>query len=406
MQNNYYREHTAQQDGWTVLVPPPQNPPPLPENQGLPPPYTPEAVETVAPAVAAATGTQLAFDVPTNTNVIGATQITRSKKYGRGVPFNTAFVELCETMGLETASAQIGYKWDKEKAAAPVRALATAADWDACLEHGIGLTARARTRQVTCIIHNLNPPEETPGLAKRSKKRKGGEPSSPNGSALNGRKTFEYTGEFRHLKSSLACAKHKGHCYIQPDGNHKPVSLYELSLWAKEISVGNAKPTRPPENIVFQEFFLPQRKRARTARKTPTPPSNNVGAPTIHVTVNTGSGSPSTSHLRSSPPARVPLGAITTATLNAANIERPTFHSEVLSFSNDIGSSIHFPSVTNLLQSIDDSGDFEDSPVLPFPAVVFKPNKLISAGVGPEPLHCLAIREKDIGHVGKGFALV
>ncbi|KAF8203435.1 hypothetical protein K438DRAFT_2100978 [Mycena galopus ATCC 62051] len=362
MRNNHYRDHTIQQDGWTVLAPPP-----APENPGLPPPYTPEA--PAGPDIAVVTaaafgGSQLAFDVPTNTNVIGAAQITRSKKYGRGVPFNTAFIEICETMGLNTASAQIGYKWDNDKAAAPVRALATAGDWNDCPERGIGQTERARTRKVTCLIHNLNPPEETSALAKTNKKRKETEPSSP-----KGKKVFEYTSEYRALKKHLMCAKHKRHCWIRSDIDHRGVEPHQLTLWAKEIAVGNANPTRPLENILFQDFFLPQRKRARSAQSTSTPPSNNGCTPTIHVTVNTGPGSSSSSRVHSSP-ARVPLGSITTTTL-AANMDHPAFNSEVLSFSDDTGSSIQFPPVTDLLQSIDDSGDFEDSAVLPFPAVVF-----------------------------------
>ncbi|KAJ7243324.1 hypothetical protein C8J57DRAFT_1243614 [Mycena rebaudengoi] len=43
---NYYRDHTRQQDGWTVLAPPPD----------LPPPYTQAAAPASAAAPAAVTG--------------------------------------------------------------------------------------------------------------------------------------------------------------------------------------------------------------------------------------------------------------------------------------------------------------------------------------------------------------
>ncbi|KAJ6564862.1 hypothetical protein DFH09DRAFT_1081977 [Mycena vulgaris] len=108
-QSNYYRDHNRQQDGWTVLAPPPD----------LPPPYTQAAAPASAAAPTAVTGTSLCFNIPTNTNVIGAVQITQSKKYGCEVPFNTAFLEICNIVGLDPSTAVIGYKWDNDKANAP-----------------------------------------------------------------------------------------------------------------------------------------------------------------------------------------------------------------------------------------------------------------------------------------------
>ncbi|KAJ6631092.1 hypothetical protein B0H10DRAFT_1938642 [Mycena sp. CBHHK59/15] len=194
--SNHYREHTRQQDRWTVLAPPPA----AQAAPDLPPPYTPEAAARIAPAAAAhpaTTGTALAFDIPTNTNVIGAARVTRSKKYGHAVHFNVAFVEICDIMGLDSSTAQIGYNWDNEKYSAPVHALLTAADWKDCLESGIGQMERVRTRKVTCLIKNLKLPEETAAVAKMAKKHKAAAaPSSP-------AKTFDFTKEYRQLKSHL-----------------------------------------------------------------------------------------------------------------------------------------------------------------------------------------------------------
>ncbi|KAJ7110949.1 hypothetical protein C8R44DRAFT_883400 [Mycena epipterygia] len=361
--SNYYREHTRQQDGWTVLVRLPQAAQAGPD---LPPPYTPEAAPPLAagPAAPEAAPGLLAFDIPTNANVIGATQVSHSKKYSCAVPFNTAFVEICSIMGLDHSVAQIGYKWDNEKAHAPIHGLLSATDWKDCLESGIGMMQRARTRQVKCVIKNLNPPEETAAIAKTAgKKRK--EPSS---SSSNERKTYDFTREYRELKNHLSCAKHKGDlCYIHEDGHHIRVEPSHATLWAKEISIGNAKRTRPPENIIFQEYFLPERKRARTGGRSES--SHNPFTPTINVTMNTagtsgGGGAPSAA------PPRSPLACITAATANAANIDVPLVPSHTYP-DNSSSSSICYPTVTDVLQSIDKSGIFEDAPFLPFPAVIF-----------------------------------
>ncbi|KAJ7433972.1 hypothetical protein FB451DRAFT_1195762 [Mycena latifolia] len=275
-------------------------------------------------------------------------------------------------MGLDPSTAQIGFKWDNEKSNIPVHGLLTAADWKDCLESGIGQTERARTRKVACLIKNLNLPQETAAVAKTGKKRKvPGTPSSP---SSNGKKTFDYTKEYRELKNHLACVAHKDHlCYVHSDGHHIHVEPTQTSLWAKEISVGNATKARPPENIMFQDFFLPERKKARTTRSES---STNPCTPTIHVTVNTGGPSRTISPPSPSPSTQALLAPIMAATANAANIDIPRLFTSqsspiVLDDSDSSSDSICYPPVTNVLQAIDDSGMFEHSTVLTFPAIIF-----------------------------------
>ncbi|KAJ7280771.1 hypothetical protein C8J57DRAFT_1220061 [Mycena rebaudengoi] len=350
---SHYREHTRQQDGWTVLAPPPG-----PE---LPPPYTPEAAPQDSNAAAGLGFTSmrdvtLAFDIPINSTIIGAQPVTQTKHYGRNVPFAHGYVEICRMMG--------------DRANAPTHALATAADWDNCLETGIGLTRRARTRQVVCMIRNLNLPTETattPSASVAGTKRKSGS-ASGSASADAARKTFDYTKEYRRLKTHLACTTHKGDlCFVSPaDGHHVRVDPEHVSLWAKEISFGHATTNKPPENIMFQDFFGRERKR----RNTRSAPSQSVSAPTIHVTVNTG---PSGGGQTLSPPRRSPLGTITAANANVDNIPTSPYRSQSPSCGkeNMTVDVIRFPSVAEVLQMIDDSGVFEDSVELTFPAVVF-----------------------------------
>ncbi|KAJ7720362.1 hypothetical protein B0H16DRAFT_1738903 [Mycena metata] len=362
MQNNHYGEHTIQQDGWTVLAPPANpEPPRLPENPGLPPPYTPEAPQVAHAPVATAPvphaavneGTQLMFDVPTDANIIGAKETTRAKKYGRGFPFHTAFIQMCDAMGLHPSTAQIGYKWDNEKAVAPLHALVTSEDWNDCLESGIGQTERARIRKVRCLIQNLNPPENTAAVATKGKKHKAGEESA---SSSNGRSTFDFTDQHPELKRHLSCTTHKNsYCWVR-----------------------DAKRMR------------------RTQHTVPAAPANQ-NMPAIHVTVNTG-GAPASPRTRSSP-TRAPLGTITAAAENTANItclafsdspfsgpafpgtsssvDLRTFGDENFGHSLPSGSvrdnsgSMRYPSVTDILQAIDDSGDFAESTALQFPVVIF-----------------------------------
>ncbi|KAJ7487330.1 hypothetical protein B0H11DRAFT_1116410 [Mycena galericulata] len=257
-------------------------------------------------------------------------------------------------MGLDPSTAHIGYNWDNDKISAPVHELVTAADWADCLQSGIGQTERARVRMVSCIIKNLNLPEETAVVAKPSKKRK------ERASSVE-RKTYDFTKEYKELRSQLSCAKHRDQlCYVHPDGHHVRVEPAHVSLWAKEISFGKVTKLRPPENIMFQDYFLPERKRARTSK--PESPKN----PTIHVTVNTGSSG------AVSPLARSPLAPITAATANAANMKHPPVASQSHTRPDHSDfENIYYPPVTDILQSIDDSKLFEDSVALPFPAVVF-----------------------------------
>ncbi|KAJ7095693.1 hypothetical protein B0H15DRAFT_946270 [Mycena belliarum] len=382
--SSHYREHTRQQDGWTVLVPP--TPSAAPE---LPPPYTPED-NSIPAAPALPPGPTLLFQIPTNSNIIGAAPVTKTKKWAGDVPFAVALPEICRIMGLDPMRARIGYKWDNDKVSAPVQQLSNAADWVNCLAHGIKMQSKARTRTVICMVKNLvrvtlpsslmliaspqNLPEETApttssaaATGSTAKKRK-----APANSPDDGKKTFDFTQEYRLLKKHLDCATHKGLlCYVANGGHHIEVDREHASLWAKEIvcghllifliltlleTIGNASLQRPPENIMFQEYFLPAPKRSRTTRSSP---STNPCAPTINVTVNTGK-SADNSHASPSPPRprRSPLSTITAATANLNNIDIPSslYRGQPEPEMHASGfDDVRYPSVIDVLQKIDNS---------------------------------------------------
>ncbi|KAJ7466515.1 hypothetical protein FB451DRAFT_1485486 [Mycena latifolia] len=351
--SSHYREHTREQDGWTVLAPPSAA-------AELPPPYTAENTPAAAPVAPAVT---LPFQIPTNSNIIGVVPVTQTRKYARDAPFAVAFPLICNTMGLASSCARIGYKWDNERDNAPVHQLSNAADWTNCRESGIGMQSRARTRTVICIIKNLNLPEETApatssapstSIATSAKKRKSSADSP------DGKKTFDFTQEYRQLKKNLECTMHKGQmCFVSNvDGHHKEVDREHASLWAKEITIGNASLSKPPQNIMFHVDS-----------------STNPCAPTIHVTVNTGTstGSSRVSPSPPRPPRRSPLSTITAATANANNTPSSLYRAQPDTdiHASDSFHDIRYPTVMEVLQMIDDSGLFADSGVLDFPVVVF-----------------------------------
>ncbi|KAJ6557022.1 hypothetical protein DFH09DRAFT_1084371 [Mycena vulgaris] len=381
--SSHYWEHTREQDGWTVLAPPPAA-------AELPPPYIAEDNSTPAATPITPTAT-LPFQILTNSNIIGAVPVTQTRKYARDVPFAVAFPEICSTMGLASSRACIGYKWNNERLNAPVHQLSNAADWINCLESGIGMQSRARTRTVICVIKNLNLPEETTlatssapsmSIAASAKKRK----SSAN--SPDGKKTFDFTQENRQLKKNLECAMHKGQmCFVSNvDGHHIEVDREHASLWAKEIisfvlilleTIGNASLSKPPKNIIFQDYFLPAPKRAHNTCDTRVDSSTNPCTPTIHATVNTGTstGSSRMSPSPPRPPRRSPLSTITAATANTNNIDVPSSLNRAQP-DTDIHASgsfhdVRYPMVMEVLRMIDDSGLFADSGVLDFPVVVF-----------------------------------
>ncbi|KAJ7854354.1 hypothetical protein B0H13DRAFT_2358562 [Mycena leptocephala] len=336
---SHYREHTRQQNGWTVLAPP------LEPAGEQPPPYTPEtAPQAAAPVDVAATGPTLSFEIPINSNIIGATPVTHTKKYGHTVPFAAAYVEICTMMGIDHSTAALGYKWDNESANVPVHGLANATNRKNCLESRIGQTARARTRQVTCMVKNLNPPEETALTASKptgSRKRKGS--ASVTRNAANDRKTFDHTKEYRQLEDHLKCAKHRDLCYVSSvDGHHHRVSITEnLRVgWQRDIR-------KPPNNIVFQEYFLREPDSRKPVPQKPTPP---VAYPRGIALVSNAPGDDHGCERQCGQYPRISLPLSAQSPPRQRHLRRRHSHCH---------------------RSIDDSGIFKDSPVLPFPAVIF-----------------------------------
>ncbi|KDQ51433.1 hypothetical protein JAAARDRAFT_50724 [Jaapia argillacea MUCL 33604] len=286
-----------------------------PQPQFLPPPGPPPAYiqPVVAPGQQAPVpmnevGT-IRVSIPRNSGVVGAI-VTRSMiTVPTDLVFGDFFDRICAQMDLHPSNAQIGYKFHTDRVRDPPHRLSNEDDLREAMEMGMGLIRRARTRTVVMEVHNLVPPAaaSSAASASSSKKRKrtqdlfsddDDEPST----------TMSFVKELRQLKQHVECAKHNGkYCYVSPiTGDHKNLNIYQLTLWAKKIFLGDATLQEPPSVLEFERLC----KKVRRSNS-----SSNVASlstPAIHVhlpatyalgdvggsrRVNTATPSPSPSHI-------------------------------------------------------------------------------------------------------------
>ncbi|THU89011.1 hypothetical protein K435DRAFT_865705 [Dendrothele bispora CBS 962.96] len=236
-------------------------------SQEPPPPYTPP--QSSAPNQANERNQQLlAFEVPLNTNVVGGVQSVTTFHMSCSTTFADGFNRICGQMGLSVESATLGYKY-VGRDTGPPHALGSAQEWNDCLAKGSQYLLRRRTRDVVCKIYNLNmartvaPSNAVVGTLKRKSTGQSGSGSKRQETLKSGYKTEE-----NELTEKYKCSVHKGRlCYVKADHSHEFIEPYELSLWAKELTLArqrghdNPTPATPPHNIVFQRFFLTNQSR-------------------------------------------------------------------------------------------------------------------------------------------------
>ncbi|KAJ7573642.1 hypothetical protein C8J56DRAFT_1129676 [Mycena floridula] len=349
----HYRQITHQRDGWTCLE--------ATEDQAHrgqapsddPPPYTPRIhrhnARPVHPPPRAEESEDsdddapinLRVEVPKRTNVISASVSLETIFLPSTTSFNDAFSRICTVMELDVQTAKIGYKYDKDLKRDPPHALNTSADWEDCVSKGKTQMASARTRVVTCKIENLNPPAIVASTSISKKRKHGALDDDPSDES----KTAQRTALYRELVATLKCQKHEGrYCWVGSDGECKQVDSYHRDLWITAILMGHASIGRPPENIIFQDFFM--NKRPRKARVSPESKAAS-NQPIIHITVN----NPAPSNPASSLPvlkdsARVNIDL----SPHASSSETPIEIDE---------SPNRYPEVSTILSEIEASGRFE-----------------------------------------------
>ncbi|KAJ3753119.1 hypothetical protein EV360DRAFT_88080 [Lentinula raphanica] len=251
-----------------------------------PPAYTPSQSANAQPAESR----MLTFDIPLNSNVVGATQTLDSVQICSTSSFNDAYTLICERMGVSVDSASLGFKWNRETG--NPHSFKTNEDWEACVARGCDYQRRARTRAVVCHIFNLEQPNLASAHVKAtsgSNKRKCGPAPDSSRHRLDTPSTG-FSLEDAQLREFLRCETHKQFCFIMHDTQdvrvwHEKVEEHELTLWAKllararETGEDNPTLTVPPTNMVFQRFFY-QAKRPRidSAR-----PGRTRGMPDVHI---------------------------------------------------------------------------------------------------------------------------
>jgi hypothetical protein len=87
------------------------------------------------------------------------------------------------------------------------------------------------------LISGQNLPEETAPVTSSAASKSSTKKRKSSANSPDGKKTFDYTQEYRQLKKNLECAMHKGQmCFVSTvDGHHQDVDREHASLWAKEI---------------------------------------------------------------------------------------------------------------------------------------------------------------------------
>jgi hypothetical protein len=99
---------------------------------------------------------EINFDVPDSQSATGSGhQVTKTIKIASSASFENGLNEICLTMHVHPANANLGYRWDNSKKRDPTHALNSEVAWAACLCSAQEQMKRARTRIVSVIIVNL-----------------------------------------------------------------------------------------------------------------------------------------------------------------------------------------------------------------------------------------------------------
>ncbi|KAF8153092.1 hypothetical protein B0H34DRAFT_722198 [Crassisporium funariophilum] len=256
------------QNAHTLQAAPPIVPPPVYQL----PPGPPPAPQVVIPAPLSGPPTQINVSLPLNTAVVGGIVSHIHVRFPTDISFVDFISRACASMDLEPGDAELGYKFLGDLVWDPPSRLQTEDDLREMMRRGVEKIQRARTWEVSIIIHNLRPAQCL--VAGTSRKR----PAPTASDADEPDTTLTFVRELRELKRLLECQRHKGkHCYVSPvNGKHQMCSNYKLSYWAKQIFLNQATYCSPPEQLQFDHVA----KRAR--RKKPLTPTERA-QPHIHV---------------------------------------------------------------------------------------------------------------------------
>ncbi|KAF7966489.1 hypothetical protein HWV62_38126 [Athelia sp. TMB] len=200
--------------------------------------------------------------VPLNTGVVGAVVVRVTLRLPTNIPFEDFFSRICARMDLDPLTASLGYKYASDRVRDPPHQLSNEQELWVAMEKGVNKIRHARTREVILEIHNLLPAQSAASAAGR--KHTAAQSSAVGASDPD--TSVSFTTELCQLKQKLQCAKHIGkYCYVDLDSNHRPLDIYQLTLWAKKILSKEATYGCPPESHAFDHVAKKPRKAAKSS---------------------------------------------------------------------------------------------------------------------------------------------
>lgn len=196
--------------------------------------------------------------------------------------------DLCELMGLDPASAHLGFKTSRDKAKDPPRAFKTRDDVKSAIELVVQLKKAARSKAVDMEVINLKAPSSPPKKAGSGKKRSRAQSTVDDDEQSDG--VGSNTKELKLLRAALLCssktcgspgeANRTKFCRVGPDGVHEPVTPPEMAFWACRMATDpeNVDVNNPPAVGVYDA----KRSKKNTAKNTPKP----LTMPNININIS------------------------------------------------------------------------------------------------------------------------
>ncbi|KAF8799498.1 hypothetical protein BYT27DRAFT_7176287 [Phlegmacium glaucopus] len=211
-------------------------------------------------------------------------KVTRDIEINVDITFQDFVSRICANMGIDPATAEIGWKSSDDLKRAPARQLDNEGDLKSAFRDLLKMQrSTRRTKEVVMFISHVNPkPVEVP------KKKTDG----------NRTTDFAYCEELKLVQEKLRCADHAGAnrwCYVSPENpnEHIKLGLEEVTLWARKLKDDpdvDRQCVIPPNCLSLDR--LRERRRCSGGKKTTsTQPSQPIH---VNITNNPLVGSSST----------------------------------------------------------------------------------------------------------------
>ncbi|KAF7968352.1 hypothetical protein HWV62_30911 [Athelia sp. TMB] len=215
--------------------------------------------------------TRLKVSFERNSNTAGAIVTRDTFEVPLDISHEDFWARLCANFDAPPEDAQLGYKYHDDKRRTPWHKLGTPEQTAIAFQRGQALHIARRTpRDIVMEVHNLSPARDLPpGRAPRGAKRTYDD--SENDPDLSTMVSADKI--LAILKERTFCSTHKKWCWLNPfSGEHITLDVFDLTLWAKKILIGEATIARPPNTLNFDHV----RKKTRYSSSSSIPPPIHV----------------------------------------------------------------------------------------------------------------------------------